>query len=53
MLTIREPQFDLLGDTAIERFLNRLMIHLREHFPEQVGTLAPAELADLCREGIA
>lgn len=52
MLSIRKEQMQALREVARERFVKKMMTHLRRDFSEQTRELSEKELRDLVDEGM-
>lgn len=52
MLQIREEQLDLLSNYMLKRFEDRMIVHLRDNFPESTKEFSEAELRQMIRAGL-
>jgi len=52
MLKIRKEQNDELSDYMLQQFENRMVVHLRDEYPEETQLISEEQLRTLIKAGI-
>jgi hypothetical protein len=52
MMKVRKAQMEALESVAVEAFVDEMVVHLRECFPEPCRDLGPVGLRELLRVGV-